>query len=152
MDFKGTLLSIFVEQLIPVIVTAVGLTLTAAFGYLTVLIKKKADAEGQSATASKGLAILARATELMKNVVAHSEAELRPIIQKAAADGTLIPSEGAEIKAKALEIFKREMGTEGMAALKEVLGGSIDIFLSGLLERVLVSLKIQKAAGEASVP
>lgn len=146
MDFKSALLSVFVEQLLPVIVTAVGLAITAAFGYLTVWIKKKSEAEGASALQTKGLTIIARATEMMKNVVAHSEAELRPIVQKAADDGQLTSAEAAEIKAKTLEIFKREFGTEGLLALKEVLGGSLDVFLSGLLERVLVGFKIEKAA------
>lgn len=146
MDFKSALLSVFVEQLLPVLGTALAGVIVAAFGYLTWWLRQKSQAEGASALQSKGLTIVARATELMKNVVAHSEAEIRPLIQKATADGELTTAEAAEIKAKTLEIFKREFGAEGLGALKDVLGGSLDVFLSGLLERVLVGLKIEKAA------
>lgn len=144
-DFKSELLKMFVQYILPSLATALGLAITAAGGVLVVWIKRKADAEGQHAIAKAGLDVLARATELMRSVVAHVNVELAEPLRAASADGVITVEEGKALRAKALELFKAEMGAQGMAALKDALGSNVEVWLSGLLERVLVGQKIEAA-------
>jgi hypothetical protein len=141
MELKSQLLSIFVTNVLPPLMTALVGAAVAALGYLTVLLKRKAEAEKVGAVQKAGLGAIALATEVMKNVVAHVEVELRPSFQKATDDGVLTPEEAKALKAEAITIFKRELGDQGLAGLKAALGGSTEGFISGLLERVLAGFK-----------
>lgn len=90
---------------------------------------------------------------IMQSVVAHAEAELRPLFQKALEDGTLTAEEGAQLKKRALEIFKSEAAdlVKQIPAVLGLSGDGVGTFLSGLLERAVSSLK-PAAAPTSSAP
>lgn len=89
---------------------------------------------------------------LMQTAVAHAEAELRPEIAKALADGKLTPEEGAALKAKVLEIFKSMAGEKirELADLLKLGETGVGVFLSGLLERAVVAGKVPGVPGSSS--
>jgi hypothetical protein len=140
-SIKSEVFSLFITNVLPPLATALVGAAAAALGYLTVLLKRKAEAEKAGIVQRAGLGAIAMATEVMKNVVAHVEVELRPSFQKATDDGVLTPEEAKALKAEAIAIFKRELGDQGLNALKTALGGSTEGFISGLLERVLAGFK-----------
>lgn len=141
MELKATLLKIFIENILPTLGTALGAIITAALAYLTVWLRTKSKAEGQTFAARAGFDILSRATETMKNVVAHVEAELKPKIVKAAADGVITPHEARVLKEEAQILFLHTLGEGGLVELKKYFGNRSDIFISGLLERAVTGLK-----------
>jgi len=89
---------------------------------------------------------------LMQTAVAHAEAELRPKIAKALADGKLTPEEGAALKAKVLEIFKSMAGEKirELADLLKLGETGVGVFLSGLLERAVAAGKSPGVPGSSS--
>jgi hypothetical protein len=150
--FKSELLKMFVSTILPVVATAISGLVVALLGILTMKIKNAAAADQQSALAKTGLDVLARATEMMKSVVAHVENGIKAELIEASKDGEITAEEAAKIKALALDTFKNAMGTEGMAALKSVLGGGVDTWVSGLLERVLVGFQVESAKAATVSP
>lgn len=92
---------------------------------------------------SKYAKTFAQLVELVKSLVAHADAELRPEIQKALADGTLSPEEAKALKAKVLELAKASIGPSlsGLAKILGLQGGALDVFLSGLIEQAVASKK-----------
>lgn len=80
---------------------------------------------------------------LAQTVVAHVEADLRPKIAKALADGKLTPEEATELKLAAIAIFKQQAGTQ-LQEIQKLLGlndSAIGTFISGLIERAVASIK-----------
>jgi hypothetical protein len=104
-------------------------------------------------TRNKAATALDTAWHLMSSLVAHAEVALRPTIKNALSEGKLTPEEGAKLKAAVLQTFKQTVGNEGLAELEAALGvaqgGTVDTFLSGLVER---TLGIQRAAGTLPPP
>lgn len=92
---------------------------------------------------SKYAKTFAQLVELVKSLVAHADAELRPQIQKALDDGSLSPEEAKALKAKVLELAKSSIGPSlsGIAAILGIQGGAIDTFLSGLIEQAVTTKK-----------
>jgi len=83
--------------------------------------------------------------------VAHVEADLRPKIAKALADGKLTPEEATELKLAAIAIFKQQAGSQ-LQDIQKLLGlndSAIGTFISGLIERAVASIK---KPGPASAP
>lgn len=107
-----------------------GTALVAAVGKLTTYLHSK-EKDGRA------FAALAQASELVAAYVAKADVELRPEFQKALADGKLTPEEGAALKAKVLELLKRDMPASLMALLSKVLGGAVDGWLSGKVEQAV---------------
>lgn len=83
----------------------------------------------------------------MQQAVTHAEAEIRPHLQKALEDGKLSPEEKADLKARALAVFKTIAG-DLLTKAPKVLGYSpagMPHFLSGLLERAVGAMKASPA-------
>lgn len=88
---------------------------------------------------NKVLAAFGVATELVHTYVAKAEVELRPQFQKALADGKLSAEEAAELKAKLLEILKRDMPGPVLATLSGALGPALEGWLSGKVEQAVAT-------------
>lgn len=93
---------------------------------------------------SKAWAIVNSLWVLMQTAVAHAEKELRPEIAKALADGKLTPEEARTLKAKVLEVFKGMAAgrIDELAKLLKLGETGVGVFLSGLLERAVATMKI----------
>lgn len=76
-------------------------------------------------------------------VVAHVEADIRPDVQRALADGQLSKEEAAILKARAIELFRSAAGDDLEQLRKELnLGQStLSVFVSGLIERAVAAIK-----------
>lgn len=108
--------------------------------------KKELEASGGRAD---GLHALAIGADLVHTYVARAEVEIRPMLQKALADGVLSQAEGAELKAKVIELVKRDMPANVMAALSNALGPAVEGWLSGKVEQAVTA---QRAASNAPAP
>lgn len=79
----------------------------------------------------------------MQNAVSHAEAELRPQLQKALADGKLTPEEAAELKSRTIAIFKTIAG-DLLEQAPKALGiatAGMPSWISGMLERAVSAMK-----------
>ncbi|MFZ5440445.1 MAG: hypothetical protein ACOZQL_10575 [Myxococcota bacterium] len=88
---------------------------------------------------------------LVQSAVAHAEAEIRPMLQTALADGKLTPEEGAALKAKVIEVL-RTTAADQLGQLVKAFGlpeGAISTLLSGLVERAVALLKESPAPSPA---
>jgi hypothetical protein len=84
--------------------------------------------------------------ELAQAVVAHVEAKVRPGMRAALADGKLTLEERKAIQAEAMKALKEALGEQGLTKLKKMLtlvGGSAEVYLSGLLERAFRAFKAE---------
>jgi hypothetical protein len=141
MDWKSTLVSLAVSA-----VCAVGAWVGV---HISTWLKSKATNE-----LTKG-AVLA-AQEVVGSLVAHAETTLRPAIVAAAsnalANGKLSPTDGANLKQAVMTMLKASY-PDVIADLEKALGltsgSSLEVYLSGLIER---SLGAQRAAGTLPVP
>lgn len=118
-----------VTPAIPLLIAGV----LAALGKLT----QKLHAEGK---ASKAALVGATFAELASSAVAHLDAEMRPRLQAALADGKITAEEGAELKAEAMRILKEHAPADLKKAAEGMFGAAgLDIWLSGLVERAVLS-------------
>lgn len=99
---------------------------------------------------SKLFGALSAATELVQTYVARAEVELRPEFAKALADGRLTPEEGKALKAKVLEILKRDMPAQLFATLSKALGPALEGWLSGKVEQAVTQQAAVESIGTAS--
>ncbi|WP_164020857.1 hypothetical protein [Pyxidicoccus trucidator] len=125
----------------PVVATALaGLLATA----LLALTKKLQAQAGESKLSQVG----ARVSMVAEGVVRDIEVTLKPKLEAAVADGVLAPAELKQLKDEALAELKRSLGEHGLAELQQVLqltSGSVDTFLSGLIEAALDRMKASRA-------
>lgn len=86
--------------------------------------------------------------EKVQSTVAHVEAELRPEFSRALKDGKVTKEEGAQLKARALELLKGQLGEQlkDIEKAMGIFGPALDIYLSGLLERALDVQKLAQAS------
>lgn len=91
---------------------------------------------------SKLFNALAMASELVQTYVAKAEVELKPMFAKALEDGAISPEEGAALKAKVIEIIKRDMPADVWATVAGALGPAVDGWLSGKVEQAVSSQKV----------
>lgn len=116
-----------------------GAVVAAVLGLMGLLGKFLAE----KAKGNKLFSVAFQLEELVKSVVAHAEAEIRPEIQKALDDGSLNADEAKLLKAKAMELLKAALG-DTVKGLPKVLGieeSAIGMFLSGLIEQAVVKQK-----------
>lgn len=119
------------------------LAASAALGAGVWALTKLAAVLKTKAHGNKVFTVLGILTTHADAVVANMSATLLPIIREAAKDGVLSPSEVATLRTTALAKLKESLGTEGIAAVQEVLGvvaPSLDSFLSGFLETRVAAL------------
>jgi hypothetical protein len=117
-----------------------GLALTAALGAVGLYFSKRAK-DGAAWSLANRLWVA------MQHAVTHAEAEIRPELQKALADGKLTPEEAALLKSRALAVFKGIAG-DLLAEAPKVLGfnpAGMPAFLSGMLERAVAVMKSSPA-------
>lgn len=88
---------------------------------------------------NKVLAALGIGTEIVHTFVAKAEVELRPQLQAALADGRLSDVEAQQLKAKVMEILKRDIPGPVMATLGNALGPALDGWLSGKVEQAVAA-------------
>ncbi len=132
----------------------------AALVALVVFAARWLSAQTKSTTL---LAVITEAKETMLSVVAYIEAEIKPALLAAQADGIVTREEGEKLKAQAIKIFKIALADRGMARLKRALGltdepllmrndkqTGVDVFVSGLVERSLSAQKALTAQVEAA--
>lgn len=127
-----TISEMVVAYVVAPLLALVGSGLVAALTKLVTYLHSK-EKDGRA------FAALAQATELVQTYVARADVELRPEFQKALADGKLTPEEGAALKAKVLEMLKRDMPPALMALLGKVLGTAVDGWLSGKVEQAVAA-------------
>ncbi len=143
-----------IQYLVVPIAGAVGLLIATALGFLVKKLNAGAEkdkAEGKSyavAMAAAKLANFARAA------VMHVEAELKPELVAASADGTITAEEGAALKKHALDALKAFAGKEGLAEIGAVLGLAgpvLEQYLSGLIETAVAFIP-KPGTAAAQVP
>jgi hypothetical protein len=139
-DFKSEILRVFVSQILPVLVTILVGVISTAGGYLVLFLRKKGEETGQNVAAKTLFDVIASVTELVKNVVAHVNAELGEPIHKAAEDGVVTDAEWADLKAKCMAAVKGSLSAEMSATLAKTFGTGVESFLSGLVERGIGAL------------
>lgn len=96
----------------------------------------------------------ARLLLVAEGIVRDLEVTMKPELKAAAADGVLSPAELKRLKDEALKRLKESLGEHGMAELREVLqvsAGSLGLFLSGIIEKALDSMKVTKAMAKGGV-
>lgn len=90
---------------------------------------------------NKVFSALAMGTEVVNTFVAKAEVELKPMFKSFLEDGKIDAAEGAQLKAKLMEILKRDMPAPLMATLGGALGPALDGWLSGKIEQAVEAQK-----------
>lgn len=137
-----TISSVFLQGLAGILAAV----FTALLSVITATLRAKAR-EG------KYWALTSRVWSMAQGVVAHAEAELRPAIQKALADGQLTPEEGAQLKKAAVALL-RDGAMAQIGDLEKSFGltpGGVDTLLSGMIERAIIVMKPAVPATPAPV-
>lgn len=119
--------------------------LVAVLGLVAAAIAHWLHTKAQS---SKSFLVLERFWALASAVVAHVQVKIRPSIQRAFADGKLTTEERKALQDEALRLLKEAAGQHGLEELRKalgLLGGNVEVYLSGLLERAFRSFKAQEA-------
>lgn len=134
-----------VQYVVPALSAALLPFLAKALLALSGLLQaKKAQGVGWNA--------LAALESIVANTVAHAEVELRPQFQKAMEDGRLTPEEGVQLKAAVVSLVLKTAPAEVLAAAQQVLGGALDAWLSGQVERanaLLPDLSVRRIPSSA---
>lgn len=109
------------------ILAAIG---SALLGLLALWVRNKAKD-------NKLFSALQIGTDIVATYVAKAEVELKPMFKSFLADGKISAEEGAQLKAKVLEILKRDMPASLMQTLGSALGPALDGWLSGKIEQAV---------------
>lgn len=125
-------------------------------GLMLFALKKLADyltEKGKESTAARIASKLIGAAE---SAVAEINTTLRPQLEAALADGVLTDVEKAQLKKAAMDLLMTKLPKELLSAAGGIFGDFLPTYLSGLLERALLSQKATAAIGAtapaASVP
>lgn len=136
-DLKSALLSLFVQHVLPILATGIGLLGAWALAKLA----QKLDSDGKG---SKVARLGAWAAHLASTVVADLEVTLRPKLKASTADGKLTPEEVKQLRDEALARLKALAGEKGLEELRKALGiaaPELDKYLLGLLEKAVGGLR-----------
>lgn len=117
----------FLGELLMLLASALLIAAKIGLGFLVKYLREKGET-------NKTLSALAIGTELIQTYVAKAEVELKPEFAKAAADGKITAEEGAALKAKVIEVLKRDMPADLWKALQRGLGPAVDGWVSGKVE------------------
>lgn len=145
-DAKSAILEAFLKYVMPTLLTVIGAA-------VALLLARAGQWLNEKAKTSKIAAVGEKLFNVGSAVVHHVETELRPEVQKAIADGVVTPEEGAHLKKRAMDLFKEALGANGIKELGSVLGvvgGSVEVFLSGVLEKALNVKKLAEASVDAA--
>src|SRR5690606_2893286 len=140
MEIKSKLLELFIQYgLVPIVTALAGLLVA----YLTKLTQKVA----ADKDASVWHKVAGQAGHFATIVVRDLQVSMRPMLVEAAKDGKISKEEGEAIKKKAIERIKALLGEHGLDQLKGFIGQfNLDQYLGGLIESVLVDVKVQDQA------
>ncbi|MBK7864362.1 MAG: hypothetical protein IPJ65_38330 [Archangiaceae bacterium] len=138
MTVMESVLQYVVAPLIPVI----GALVVAGLGKLVQLLHAK---QGES----KLLGALGVGAELVSTSVSHVIDGLKPELQAALADGKIDDAEKATLKAKAMELLKKELPAGVQGVLSTTLGPALETWLSG---KVTQAISAQEGAKPAANP
>lgn len=104
---------------------------------------------------AKKLQVLKLVAAKASVVVAELDATMRPLLVASFADGKLDAAEAAKIKSVAMLKLRELLGTEGVSAIREVIGittdGALEMFLGGALELALKGLRFQGVLPGATI-
>lgn len=137
---KSTLLSVFVQYLLPVFATALAGGLSWVLGLAGLWLKTKA-------TQSKLASALAQITFIVETVVARVEAAERPLVKEFTADGHISKAEGKRLMDLAVSetmAVAKERGFEEARKLLETFSPAVEAMLRGIIERALLNLPNSK--------
>lgn len=90
---------------------------------------------------SKFAGALMKGTELVETYVAKAEVELKPMFKSFLSDGKIDALEAQQLKAKVLEIVKRDMPASLWSTLQSGFGPAVDGWLSGKIEQAVEAQK-----------
>ena len=146
-ELKATLLSLFVQYVVPPLFAIVMAGAAWALWKLSQFLNSKA---GESKLA----AVAARISHLAEGVVADLEATLKPELVEATKDGVLTKAEITRLREVALARLKQLAGERGLAELQLVLGlvpTQVDSYLTGVIEKAVDRLPPSQALVEGVV-
>lgn len=143
---QGLLLTLFIQYLLPVLMT--GLSALLAWGMKLGVDWLKAKGE-----TSKAMLAIATMAEGARSVVANLEATIKADMLEAAKDGVITKEEGARIKAHAMDELKK-MPAPLLKTAASLFGGNVETYLGGLIERTVTAQKLPAPApaGPAVAP
>ncbi len=148
---QGPLLTAFVQYLLPIIMTGLSGLLGWAMTLGVNWVKAKADGAKAGTAQQKALHAVSVASEGAAAVVAHLNATVVDRMKAAAADGVITAEEAAKVKADALAELKK-LPAPILGALSGFFGGSLDTYLSGLIEQHVTKQKAPAASPAPAVP
>lgn len=137
------------RQLIEAALALAGIVITALAGIVSGFITKWLSSRAQSNDIAR---VAFKVWEKAQNVVAHVAVGEGSDLRLALSDGKITPEEGRALKEKAITLFKEQLGANGIAEIRDVLGIGADtlaVFLSGYIER---ALSVYKAPTISSAP
>jgi hypothetical protein len=86
--------------------------------------------------------VLLRLTDAVENAVLEVEQTTSEALRAAAEDGKITSDEAEKVRQVALDAAKRQLGTHGVAELRQVLGDEeVDELIGGRLEAHLARIK-----------
>ena len=138
---QGLMLTVFIQYLLPVLMTGLSALLSWAMMLGVGWLKTKGET-------SKAMLAVATLAEGARSAVANAEATIKADLIEASKDGVITKEEGERIKAHVLEELKK-MPAPVLKAAASLFGGNVEGYLSGLIERTLAT---QKAALPAASP
>lgn len=125
-----TLLESVLQYVVAPLIPVVGALIVAGLGKLVQFLHAK---EGES----KLLKALGIGAELVSTSVSHVVDGLKPELQAALADGKIDDAERAALKAKALELLKKELPAGVQGVLSTALGPALETWLSGKVSQAI---------------
>ncbi len=127
--------SAFMQYVAPLLVTGL-------FGLITFALKMLADKWAAEGKSNKLIAVGAKVAHFAELVVADLDANLKPQLQSALADGVITPEEQKALRDLALARMKLLLAKEGMAELTGVLGiatSQVDSYILGAIEKAVTT-------------
>ncbi len=140
---QGAVLTLFLQYILPGLVTVGGPLILWALTALSGFLKAKA---GES----KVFGVLSVVTEAANSVVAELNVTLKPQLQAALADGVLTDAEKKQLKDSALLVLKTKLPAATLGAAQGMFGPMLDTWLGGLVERAVIDQKPVKNLEEAA--
>lgn len=137
-----TVLESVLQYVVAPLIPVVGALIVAGLGKLVQFLHAKHKD-------SKLFGALGVGAELVSTSVTHVIDGLKPELQQALADGKIDDAERAALKAKAMELLKKELPVGVQGVLSTALGPALETWLSG---KVTQAIDAQEAPKPAANP
>lgn len=158
LDMKGSLLAMFIQYVLPTLVTGVGTLLMALIGFAMSWLKTKAAVDAATGQASLKYRVLSEFAHYMEVAATNAEQTFVVEAKEACKDGKLTAVEGKKIKDRVIAEATKNMGESGMAALATVLGGTgpgahlVEGYASSLAETLARKVSAASTPSEVTAP